>query len=164
VSDDVREGVRDEKVVLPNEDLTTADIARSGQVSPETPALARDDRASGPIALGASGANGGATGAATVTARAMDERNEPLFSAQQSEQLKSTWDKIQVNFVDEPRRSVEEADKLVAETMRKLAEVFSRERDGLEKQWDRGGDGTSTEDLRVAFRRYRSFFRRLLAV
>jgi hypothetical protein len=31
----------------------------------------------------------------------------------------------------------------------------------LEKQWDRG-DNVSTEDLRVALQRYRSFFDRLL--
>jgi hypothetical protein len=45
--------------------------------------------------------------------------------------------------------------------MQRLAEGFSNERSGLEKQWDRG-DNVSTEDLRIALQRYRSFFDRLL--
>jgi hypothetical protein len=62
---------------------------------------------------------------------------------------------------DEPRRTVEDADKLVAAVMQRLAEGFANERSGLEKQWD-SGDNVSTEDLRVALQRYRSFFDRLL--
>lgn len=45
--------------------------------------------------------------------------------------------------------------------IKRLAEVFAEERGALERQWDRG-DPISTEDLRVALRRYRSFFDRLL--
>ena len=91
------------------------------------------------------------------------EEATPLFAHDESQSLRARWDAIQVGFVDEPRRSVEEADHLVAETMKRLAEVFSNERQGLEHEWDRGGD-VSTEDLRIALRRYRSFFGRLLAI
>jgi len=52
---------------------------------------------------------------------------------------------------------------LVAVTMKRLAEMFAAERARLEGQWDPGGN-VSTEDLRLALRRYRSFFGRLLAV
>jgi hypothetical protein len=45
--------------------------------------------------------------------------------------------------------------------MQQLSEGFANERSGLEKQWDRG-DNVSTEDLRIALKRYRSFFDRLL--
>ena len=72
------------------------------------------------------------------------------------------WDAIQTAFVDEPRRVVEQADGLVAEMMQRLAETFSRERANLERHWDQGGDA-STEDLRLALQRYRSFFQRLLS-
>jgi len=58
---------------------------------------------------------------------------------------------------------VQEADSLVATAMKRLAEQFALERSTLEGQWDRGGD-VSTEDLRIALRRYRSFFGRLLSV
>ena len=85
----------------------------------------------------------------------------PLFSAADIGDLRGRWSNIQADFVDEPRRSVEEADKLVATVMQRLAEGFANERSNLEKQWDRG-DSVSTEDLRVALQRYRSFFDRLL--
>ena len=64
---------------------------------------------------------------------------------------------------DEPRRAVEDADALVASAMKRMAEVFASERSQLEGQWDRGDD-VSTEDLRIALQRYRSFFGRILAV
>ena len=74
----------------------------------------------------------------------------PLFSESEMGEFRSQWSKIQTGFVDEPRRTVEDADKLVAAVMQRLAEGFSNERSGLEKQWDRG-DNVSTEDLRVAY-------------
>jgi glutathione S-transferase len=77
--------------------------------------------------------------------------------------LKAHWDHIQASFVDEPRRSVEEADGLVAETMQRIAQRFAAEREELERQWTRGDD-VSTEDLRVALTRYRAFFDRLLSM
>ena len=85
----------------------------------------------------------------------------PLFSESEMEDFRSQWSNLQNGFVDEPRRTVEGADKLVAAVMQRLAEGFANERSGLEKQWDRG-DNVSTEDLRVALQRYRSFFGRLL--
>jgi hypothetical protein len=87
----------------------------------------------------------------------------PLFSPEESNGFHSRWDAIQVSFVDEPRQAVQQADGLVANAMKRLAEIFAEERGRLDQQWDRGGD-VSTEDLRVALRRYRSFFGRLLSV
>jgi hypothetical protein len=87
---------------------------------------------------------------------------EPLLPGDQSEQYTSRWREIQASFVDEPRSSVEKADALVAELMQQLASGFSSERERLEAQWD-SGDDVSTEDLRVALTRYRSFFGRLLS-
>ncbi|HEY0646517.1 hypothetical protein [Phenylobacterium sp.] len=86
----------------------------------------------------------------------------PVFPEKEADALRVEWDAIQASFVDEPRRAVEEADHLVAATMKRLAESFAEERARLEGQWDRGDD-VSTEDLRVALRRYRSFFTRLLS-
>ena len=85
----------------------------------------------------------------------------PLFSELETEDFRSQWSTVQTGFVDEPRQTVAEADKLVASVMQRLAEGFANERSGLEKQWDQG-DHVSTEDLRVALQRYRSFFSRLL--
>jgi hypothetical protein len=85
----------------------------------------------------------------------------PLFTESETEDFRSQWSNLQTGFVDEPRRTVENADKLVASVMQRLAEGFANERSGLEKQWD-SSDNVSTEDLRVALQRYRSFFGRLL--
>ena len=87
----------------------------------------------------------------------------PLFPDHELPELRTKWDSIQAGFVDQPRKAVEEADSLVASTMKRLAEVFAEERSKLEGQWDRGDD-VSTEDLRVALQRYRSFFHRLLTI
>lgn len=88
---------------------------------------------------------------------------EPLFDERESGDLRSRWYAIQGEFVDQPRKSVEEADELVATVMKRLAEMFAAERENLEHEWG-SGDDVSTEDLRVALRRYRSFFDRLLSV
>jgi hypothetical protein len=85
----------------------------------------------------------------------------PLFSESEMGDFRSEWSKVQTSFVDEPRRTVEDADKLVAAVMQRLAEGFANERSSLEKQWE-SGDNVSTEDLRLALQRYRSFFDRLL--
>ena len=92
---------------------------------------------------------------------AADLESIPLFSESETGEFRSQWIKIQTCFVDEPRGTVKDADKLVATVMQRLAEGFANERSGLEKQWD-SGDNVSTEDLRVALQRYRSFFDRLL--
>lgn len=87
----------------------------------------------------------------------------PLFVSDEAQAFRIRWEKIQIEFVDEPRKSVEQADELVAATIKRLAEVFASERNKLEQEWGKG-DNVSTEDLRVALRRYRSFFDRLLSV
>lgn len=101
--------------------------------------------------------------AAVATAPAAEEQAAPLFSPDEAKDLRARWDGIQTAFVDEPRQAVEQADNLVAAAMKRLAEMFAEERAKLEAQWDRG-DNVSTEDLRVALRRYRSFFNRLLSI
>ena len=91
------------------------------------------------------------------------ERPTSLLPSQECGEFRHRWEAIQTGFVDEPRHAVEEADSLVAQTMKRVAEVFSQERTGLERQWSEGRD-VSTEDLRVALKKYRSFFDRLLNV
>jgi hypothetical protein len=88
---------------------------------------------------------------------------DALFPAAEIDALRTRWEAIQTGFVDEPKTAVTEADALVAQTVTRLAEVFAEERSNLEKQWGHEGN-ISTEDLRVALRRYRSFFDRLLSV
>jgi predicted lipid-binding transport protein (Tim44 family) len=95
--------------------------------------------------------------------RATAEAPAPLFANEDAAGYRTRWSAIQTGFVDEPRKAVEEADALVAGVMKRLAEVFADERRQLESQWERA-DQVSTEDLRLAMRRYRSFFERLLSI
>jgi hypothetical protein len=85
-----------------------------------------------------------------------------LLENHEIQRILGQWKDIQAAFVDEPRKSVQDADALVAELMQRLAQTFASEREQLESQWA-GGDDVSTEDLRRSLRRYRSFFERLLA-
>ena len=91
------------------------------------------------------------------------QHETPLLAGDVVNELRRRWTDIQAGFVDEPRKAVEQADGLVAEAIKRLAETFANERNQLEGQWDRGGD-VSTEDLRQALQRYRSFFSRLPSV
>ena len=92
----------------------------------------------------------------------MTETQTPLLPEEQSEQMTGRWEDIQASFVDRPQAAVEEADALVADLMQRITSGFANERGRLEQQWSQGED-VSTEDLRVALTRYRSFFERLLA-
>jgi len=96
-------------------------------------------------------------------ATSSDEVFDPLFNETEADDFRSRWYNVQAGFVDEPRQSVADADELVANVMKRLAQIFAAEREKLEHEWD-GGDNVSTEDLRIALRRYRSFFDRLLSV
>jgi hypothetical protein len=99
----------------------------------------------------------------TLPVTTTEERSMLLFAAADAQDYRSRWEKIQIGFVDEPRKAVEQADELVADAIKRLADVFASERNKLEGEWDKT-DNVSTEDLRVALRRYRSFFDRLLSV
>ena len=131
----------------PRQGLSTADVAAAGERSTskdaKTPEARTEPLTSGP----------------TTAA----EPTTPLFSPDETRNFQSRWDAIQVGFIDEPRRVVEQADGLVAEVIQRLAQIFADERAKLEGQFKRG-DNVSTEDLRQALRHYRSFFSRLLSV
>ena len=145
--------------------LTTADVAAAAQGAPaekprpdqppKKPEYMEEPKKEAKFA--------GSTKPLRTPGPAAAEDSPPLFSAEESRRFQSDWDSIQIAFVDEPRKAVERADGLVAQVIKRLAEVFAEERGKLEGQWSRGAD-VSTEDLRLALQRYRSFFGRLLSV
>ena len=141
--------------LLEDETLTTADIAHPAAPPPE-PVAAMDrnpdhagEAETQPILLPASTTN-------SITDPG------PLFPDDELNNFRTRWKEVQTSFVDEPRHAVEQADSLVANVVKRVAEQFAAERATLEDQWGKG-DNVSTEDLRQALRRYRSFFDRLLA-
>jgi len=94
---------------------------------------------------------------------AQEETTGPLLAPDMVQDLRNHWDPIQTAFVDDPRTAVKQADELVAAAMKQLAENFAGQRSAMERQWDRGDD-VSTEELRIALRKYRAFFQRLLSM
>jgi hypothetical protein len=150
------------------ENLSTADLAQSkrpaaaaatpGSTSVTTPVPTKDQP--GPVLANRPAAEASGKESPAVSSA---HDNPPLIPTNELADLRNRWSSIQTAFVDEPRRAVEQADGLVASAMKRLAEVFAEERSRLEQQWDRG-DNVSTEDLRVALQRYRSFFHRLLSI
>ena len=86
-----------------------------------------------------------------------------LFADKDLSGLRSRWDNVQAAFVDNPEECVQKADTLVAEVVDQLTTGFSDTRSRLEAQWAQG-EKVSTEDLRIALKRYRDFFQRLLSV
>jgi hypothetical protein len=137
---------------LTDETLTTADIAhplRAGLVPPAT----LDQRNM------QTARETGETQNTLAPSRTVEAN--PLFPDDELHNFRARWDQVQTSFVDEPRQAVEQADSLVANVVKRIAEQFSTERANLENQWAQG-DNVSTEDLRQALKRYRSFFDRLL--
>ena len=129
-----------------NQEISTADLAAASKARQDQPGHTTEFASS-----------------LAPTQTAAGDRPIALLSSGDADSFRARWDTIQTGFVDEPRRAVEQADALVAELMKRLAEVFSNERGQLEDKWGHDRD-VSTEDLRLALQRYRSFFGRLLSV
>jgi len=103
--------------------------------------------------------------AANPEPRAVAAPDKPvsLFHDEEGRGFRTRWDAIQTGFVDQPRAAVEQANALVGEMVNRLTDTFASERSKLESQWTQGKE-VSTEDLRIALKRYRSFFERLLSI
>jgi hypothetical protein len=177
VAADRAEPVGDGDVVTDDRAASGESIADPADAGPGDDAAARDTRiadetagrdatmADDTSAAGTAAAAAGTSDAETRTDKGARDSTAsgdaaPLLA--DSGGFQARWEEIQVRFVDEPRGAVEDADALVATVMQRLAEGFAEERERLEAQWGRGED-ISTEDLRVALQRYRSFFQRLLS-
>lgn len=136
-------------------EITTAELAaaaeRANAPRPDSEADARDREVAVP------------RDAVQPADRLPDGSATPLLPPDVAEQLRARWNEVQTGFVDEPRRAVEQADALVADAIKRLASSFASARADLEREWDRGED-VSTEDLRQALQRYRTFFGRLLQI
>ncbi|WP_232662277.1 hypothetical protein [Pseudonocardia sp. TRM90224] len=90
------------------------------------------------------------------------ETRERLVPTDRATEYGSRWDEVKGSFVDEPRDAVNRADALVGELLSDLEKLFREQRAEIVEKIDAGE--SSTEDLRLALRRYRSLFDRLLSV
>jgi hypothetical protein len=87
---------------------------------------------------------------------------DPLFGQDAATDYRARWDVVQRSFVDDPKQAVRQGDELVTQVIDALRETFAAQRTEFEKNTDRDQD--STETLRLALRRYRAFFERLLTI
>jgi hypothetical protein len=167
----------------------SADDARwaSADDSPATGAVASGAAAAGAATVGAgtagartrdadtadtgsgtAGSGSGTSGAGTATGASLasegtdESGRERLVSADRAASYGARWDEVKGEFVDEPRKAVAHADALVGELLDELGRLFDTQRRSIEHDLD--NDEVSTEELRVALRRYRSFFDRLLSL
>lgn len=106
---------------------------------------------------------GGHMPGATAHHAMQGEALAALFHGDVAEDFRHRWDAIQIGFVDDPRAAVRNADELVAQVMKSLAETFAQQRSEIEARIGHS-DSADTENLRVALQRYRSFFQRLLSL
>lgn len=96
-----------------------------------------------------------------TSSQSIESEPVTLLTNAEIDELRSRWETIQIDFVDAPRTSVEQADALVGEVMERIEHIFSEKRALLEEQ--RGNhEEASTEYHRIALQRYRTLFNHLL--
>ncbi len=87
----------------------------------------------------------------------------PKILQDEADKLCARWTELQARFVDEPYTTVEQSDELVAETFDRITQGFTNQQTILRQLWV-NHENISTEDLRIALQKYRSFLNRLLEV
>lgn len=102
------------------------------------------------------------TGTVSGTERTDRERESALLPPTEREEFVRRLHQTVNGFVDEPRRSVEEADALFDEVFRRIGALVAERRHGLRAPWHGEGTTAETEELRNALRRYRDATERLL--
>jgi 5'-deoxynucleotidase YfbR-like HD superfamily hydrolase len=155
----------------PRQPLSTADLAAAARMSPAQDGHGDDETVRGEMQedlhddVHDDMHDGMADGGRRRAAADPVEELAALFAPDAAREFRARWDEIQIGFVDDPGQAVRRADELVAQVMQNLAETFARERAELEQYLGGGQQAqASTENLRVALRRYRSFFQRLLSL
>lgn len=146
---DYRE-VRDEDVIDTRAEEVSATATTKPLITPATPVTpATETKPAGQSTAPAEGARVPNAGFGT-----------PNLPEHDSAEATEHWQRIQAEFVDDPRKAVGEAHELVGKTVQSIVDAFTKERNDLESQWSKGAD-VSTEDLRVCLQHYKAFFSRL---
>jgi hypothetical protein len=146
---------------MARDDMARDDMARDDLDASRTNGAAADELRGDPGATATAGTTAG-PGSGTSTGDTSTDERAPLVSRDRADQYATRWNEVKGMFVDEPRQAVQQADALVGDLLDDLEQLFRAQRNEIEHGLD--NDDTSTEDLRMALRRYRSFFDRLLAV
>ncbi|WP_410640274.1 hypothetical protein [Amycolatopsis sp. lyj-346] len=137
-----------------DQNLSTADLASAGRQDADdttSPAESGGD-------IESPAESGGDV--ETPAASAGDVEAPTLIDEEKVTGFRDRWQNVQTGFVDDPKQAVRQADELVAAVISALATTFAEHKSDLEAQWQQGEP--ATEELRIALRRYRSFFDQLL--
>lgn len=172
--EDVHDGYRDD---LPEQDrtdfrepgtadddqsLSTADLASAGRHDAGTTPAESGGDVEAPAGSGGDVETPAASGGDVETPATSggDVETPALIDEEKVTGFRDRWQHVQTGFVDDPKQAVQQADELVAAVISALATTFAEHKSELEGQWQQGEP--ATEELRIALRRYRSFFDQLL--
>jgi len=177
--EDVPEGYRDDDTTeVPGQDradfrepgtagddqnLSTADLASAGrQDTDDTTPDGSGGDVEAPAGSGGDVETPSESGGDVETPAASgdDVETPELIDEEKVTGFRDRWQNVQTGFVDDPKQAVRQADELVAAVISALATTFAEHKSELESQWQQGEP--ATEELRIALRRYRSFFDQLL--
>ncbi|MGW3997166.1 hypothetical protein [Amycolatopsis sp. NPDC004772] len=141
--------------------LSTADLASAGHHDTTTAEESGGD-VEAPAGSGGDVETPAASGGDVETPAASggDVETPALIDEEKVTGFRDRWQNVQTGFVDDPKQAVQQADELVAAVISALATTFAEHKSELEAQWQQGEP--ATEELRIALRRYRSFFDQLL--
>lgn len=87
---------------------------------------------------------------------------DAMFQPGVAEQFRDRWQRVQMQFVDDPHDAAQSARALVDDVFTALHESLTNQRGALD-DWQSGQSG-DTEQLRVAVRRYRDFLDKMLGL
>ncbi|MDS0140469.1 MULTISPECIES: hypothetical protein [unclassified Amycolatopsis] len=144
-----------------DQNLSTADLASAGHHDATTAEESGGD-VEAPAGSGGDVETPAASGGDVETPAASggDVETPALIDEEKVTGFRDRWQNVQTGFVDDPKQAVQQADELVAAVISALATTFAEHKSELEAQWQQGEP--ATEELRIALRRYRSFFDQLL--
>ncbi|MEU6381414.1 hypothetical protein [Streptomyces sp. NPDC046909] len=130
----------------------------SGSSDGATRAEEKDDGSRSPLVAGPAGHEAAAKGDGSHRGR--------LLPHDECDKLSLRLQHAVAGFVDGPRTSVEEADRVMEEVATRVTDALTRRRRTLRTSWqdgaDKQGNAGDTEQLRLALRDYRELADRLL--
>ncbi|MFJ8977121.1 hypothetical protein [Streptomyces sp. NPDC102282] len=88
----------------------------------------------------------------------------PLVSRDHQDKLSQRMQQAVTDFVESPRRAVEEADSTFDEIVSGLTEALTERRRVLRASWQEQDTDAQTEELRIALQRYRDISEQLLKI
>jgi hypothetical protein len=92
----------------------------------------------------------------------VSETTIAVWAPDRAEAFRQHLREVQARFVDDPRGAVSQAQSLVADAVRALAEALLAEQLNLDPR--KRAENPDTESLRIALRGYKDFLERVLAL